>query len=175
MAFCVQEEGLSLELSSKDTYEEVSRQLAAALSPPLEEPLKLRFTQQNNYTQQPKPQPMRFPTQEQDLPDMLHHFGQVSDTLFYEVLDLPLPELERLKTLKVTLPCKRCPCFLFLRGSCSSTAVVSTAATSLHGVPSLSGMWSLPASAACVGALLWYRCTAACMLQLRLYCSQASC
>ena len=114
---------MSLELSSKDTYEEVSRQLAAALSPPLEEPLKLRFTQQNNYTQQPKPQPMRFPTQEQDLPDMLHHFGQVSDTLFYEVLDLPLPELERLKTLKVTLSCKRCPCFLLLEGSCSKLPV----------------------------------------------------
>lgn len=121
----IQEEGLSLELSSKDTYEEVSRQLAAALSPPLEEPLKLRFTQQNNYTQQPKPQPMRFPTQEQDLPDMLHHFGQVSDTLFYEVLDLPLPELERLKTLKVTLPCKRCPCLLSLKGSCSKWSVLA--------------------------------------------------
>ncbi|KAL0031727.1 hypothetical protein WJX79_003396 [Trebouxia sp. C0005] len=95
------EEALSLELSSKDTYEEVSRRLAAALRPPLEDPLKLRFTQQNNYTQQPKPQAMRFPTQEQDLPDMLQHFGQTTDTLFYEVLDLPLPQLERLKTLKI--------------------------------------------------------------------------
>lgn len=99
----IQEEALSLELSSKDTYEEVSRQLAAALRPPLDDPLKLRFTQQNNYSQQPKPQAMRFPTQEQDLPDMLHHFGQTTDTLFYEVLDLPLPQLERLKTLKASL------------------------------------------------------------------------
>ena len=115
----IQEEALSLELSSKDTYEEVSRQLAAALRPPLDDPLKLRFTQQNNYTQQAKPQAMRFPTQEQDLPDMLHHFGQTTDTLFYELLDLPLPQLERLKTLKVSL-LTRLPCQC---GSCSGTVM----------------------------------------------------
>lgn len=110
---------MSLELSSKDTYEEVSRQLAAALTPPLDDPQKLRFTQQNNYTQQPKPQAMRFPTQEQDLPDMLHHFSQSSDTLFYEVLDLPLPQLERLKTLKASL-LTRLPC---QSGSCIGTGM----------------------------------------------------
>ncbi len=115
----LQEEALSLELSSKDTYEEVSRQLAAALTPPLDDPQKLRFTQQNNYTQQPKPQAMRFPTQEQDLPDMLHHFGQTTDTLFYEVLDLPLPQLERLKTLKASL-LARLPCQL---GSCGGAVM----------------------------------------------------
>ena len=109
LCLALQEEALSLELSSKDTYEEASRQLAAALTPPLDDPQKLRFTQQNNYTQQPKPQAMRFPTQEQDLPDMLHHFGQTTDTLFYEVLDLPLPQLERLKTLKASL-LTRLPC-----------------------------------------------------------------
>ena len=109
LCLALQEEALSLELSSKDTYEEVSRQVAAALTPPLDDPLQLRFTQQNNYTQQPKPQAMRFPTQEQDLPDMLHHFGQTTDTLFYEVLDLPLPQLERLKTLKASL-LTRLPC-----------------------------------------------------------------
>ncbi len=108
VALWVQEEGLSLELSSKDTYEDVSRQLAAALTPPLDDPQKLRFTQQNNYTQQPKPQALRFPTQEQELPEMLQHFGQTSDTLFYEVLDLPLPELERLKTLKASVLVAAC-------------------------------------------------------------------
>ena len=101
---CFQEEPISLELSLKDTYEEVSRRLASALTPRLDDPLKLRFTQQNNYTQQPKPQPLRFPTQEQELPDMLQHFGQASDTLFYEVLDMPLPQLERVKTLKARGP-----------------------------------------------------------------------
>ncbi|KAL3154338.1 hypothetical protein ABBQ32_013820 [Trebouxia sp. C0010 RCD-2024] len=98
------EEGLSLELSCKDTYEEVSSRLAAALTPPLDDPSKLRFSQQNNYTQQPKPQPLRFPHHELLLPDMLsqsQHYGQAADTLYYELLDLPLQELERLKTLKI--------------------------------------------------------------------------
>lgn len=93
---------MSLELSCNDTYEEVSRQLASALTPPLDDPSHLRFTQQNNYTQQPKPQPLRFPDHEVLLPEMLVHFGQTSDTLYYEVLDLPLQELEQLKTLKAS-------------------------------------------------------------------------
>lgn len=95
------EEGISIELSCLMTYEDVSRELAEALSPPLDDPMKLRFTQQNNYTQQPKPTPLRWPSQQVELPDMLQHFGQTTDTLFYEVLDLPLPQLERLKTLKI--------------------------------------------------------------------------
>lgn len=93
-----------MELSCKDAYEQVSQQLAQALQPPLEDPLKLRFTQQNGYSQQPKPNPLRHPGQEEFLlPDMLTQFAAPSDTLFYEVLDLPLPELERLKTLKVRI------------------------------------------------------------------------
>ena len=100
-----QEEGLALELSINNTYEEVSQQLAKALQPPLEDPLCLRFTQQHNYSQQPKATPLRHPgaaQQDQLLPDMLTQFQQMADTLFYEVLDLPLPELERLKTLKAS-------------------------------------------------------------------------
>lgn len=100
----LQEEGLSLELSSRDPYEQVSQQLAAALKPPLDDPLKLRFTQQHNYSQQPKSTPLHHPGQQEFLlPDMLTQFNTPSDTLFYEVLELPLPELERLKTLKVML------------------------------------------------------------------------
>jgi len=34
--------------------------------------------------------------------DMLIHYNQTSDILYYEVLDIPLPELQALKTLKVT-------------------------------------------------------------------------
>lgn len=100
----LQEEGLSLELSCNDTYEQVSSRVASVLTPPLGDPSKIRFTQQNNYTQQPKPQHLRFPQQEMLLPEMLsQHFGQTSDTLYYEVLDLPLQELERLKTLRVSV------------------------------------------------------------------------
>ncbi|XP_028119962.1 ubiquitin carboxyl-terminal hydrolase 12-like isoform X9 [Camellia sinensis] len=35
------------------------------------------------------------------LSDMLLHYNQTSDILYYEVLDIPLPELQGLKTLKV--------------------------------------------------------------------------
>ena len=32
---------------------------------------------------------------------MLAHYNQQMDTLYYEVVDIPLPQLETLKTLKV--------------------------------------------------------------------------
>jgi hypothetical protein len=32
---------------------------------------------------------------------MLQHAGHVTDTLYYEVLDMPLPQLEQLKSLRV--------------------------------------------------------------------------
>ena len=118
---------MSLELSSNDTYEEVSAHLAAALNPPLEDPSKLRFTQQNNYTQQPKPQSIPFPHQDRFLPDMLTNFGQTSDTLYYEVLDLPLQELERLKTLKVT------------GGSCTVSIQIHSFSTHPHGTNRMHG------------------------------------
>lgn len=38
------------------------------------------------------------------LAEMLQHFHTLTDTLFYEVLDLPLPHLEQLKTLKARSP-----------------------------------------------------------------------
>ena len=68
----------------------------------------MRFTQQHNYSQLPKAAPLRH-QQEQLLPDMLTQFSQMADTLFYEVLDLPLPQLERLKTLKAR---ELCHCLL---------------------------------------------------------------
>ena len=38
------------------------------------------------------------------LAEMLQHFHTLTDALFYEVLDLPLPHLEQLKTLKARRP-----------------------------------------------------------------------
>ncbi|KAK4385482.1 Ubiquitin carboxyl-terminal hydrolase 12, partial [Sesamum angolense] len=49
---------------------------------------------------QPKPQPIKYRGAER-LTDMLVHYNQISDILYYEVLDIPLPELQGLKTLKV--------------------------------------------------------------------------
>ena len=114
----LQEEGISLELSTRNTYEEVSHQLAGALKGALSDPLCLRFTQQNTYSQQPKPSPLRHPGQADTvlLPEMLAQFNHAIDTLFYEILDLPLPQLEQLKTLKASpahasaLPSAICIC-----------------------------------------------------------------
>jgi ubiquitin carboxyl-terminal hydrolase 7 len=94
----VQEEGMPLELSKADTYDSVAERLAEELK--LEDPQFLRFTQHNAYTQSPKPSPLRF-RQHETLVEMLSQFNNMSDIVYYEVLDMPLPELERLKVLRV--------------------------------------------------------------------------
>ena len=93
----VQEEGIELELNQEMTYDEVEEALAAALK--LEDPRKLRFTQHVGYSGTPKTHPLRWRAAER-LPDMLPP-SHVQQILYYEILDLPLADLERLKTLKV--------------------------------------------------------------------------
>ncbi|KAJ6901063.1 hypothetical protein NC652_026990 [Populus alba x Populus x berolinensis] len=66
----------------------------------LDDPSKIRLTSHNCYSQQPKPQPIKY-GEWIILSDMLVHYNQTSDILYYEVLDIPLPELQGLKTLKV--------------------------------------------------------------------------
>ncbi|PWA43159.1 TRAF-like protein [Artemisia annua] len=58
------------------------------------------LTPHNFYSQQPKPLPIKY-RGVKHLSDMLTHYNQTSDILYYEVLDIPLPELQCLKTLKV--------------------------------------------------------------------------
>ncbi|KAL2549122.1 Ubiquitin carboxyl-terminal hydrolase 12 [Forsythia ovata] len=87
-----------LELSKKNNYDEVVESVARHLV--LEDPSKIRLTPHNCYSQQPKPQPIKYRGVDR-LTDMLVHYNQISDILYYEVLDIPLPELQGLKTLKV--------------------------------------------------------------------------
>ncbi|KAK3000735.1 hypothetical protein RJ639_021934 [Escallonia herrerae] len=86
----------SLEKPKEDEFslELVARHLG------LDDPSKIRLTSHNCYSQQPKPQPIKYRGVEH-LSDMLVHYNQTSDILYYEVLDIPLPELQGLKTLKV--------------------------------------------------------------------------
>ncbi|KAF8694589.1 hypothetical protein HU200_038118 [Digitaria exilis] len=88
----------SLELSKVHTYDDVVERVARQLG--LDDPAKVRLTSHNCYSQQPKPQPIKYRGVEHLL-DMLIHYNQTSDILYYEVLDIPLPELQFLKTLKV--------------------------------------------------------------------------
>ncbi|MCI16598.1 ubiquitin carboxyl-terminal hydrolase family protein, partial [Trifolium medium] len=77
-----------------DVVDRVAQQLD------LDDPSKIRLTPHNCYSQQPKPQPIKYRGVDH-LSDMLVHYNQTSDILYYEVLDIPLPELQGLKTLKV--------------------------------------------------------------------------
>ncbi|KAK9283434.1 hypothetical protein L1049_011676 [Liquidambar formosana] len=88
----------SLELSKLFNYDDVVERVARHLG--LDDPSKIRLTSHNCYSQQPKPQPIKYRGVEH-LSDMLVHYNQTSDILYYEVLDIPLPELQGLKTLKV--------------------------------------------------------------------------
>jgi ubiquitin carboxyl-terminal hydrolase 7 len=92
------EENFSLELSKLHTYDDVVERVAHQLG--LDNPSKIRLTSHNCYSQQPKPQPVKYRGVEHLL-DMLIHYNQTCDILYYEVLDIPLPDLQSLKTLKV--------------------------------------------------------------------------
>ncbi|XP_022765603.1 ubiquitin carboxyl-terminal hydrolase 13-like isoform X1 [Durio zibethinus] len=92
------EDEFSLELSKLYNYDDVVERVAHHLG--LDDPSKIRLTSHNCYSQQPKPQPIKYRGVEH-LSDMLVHYNQNSDILYYEVLDIPLPELQCLKTLKV--------------------------------------------------------------------------
>ncbi|GKU93699.1 hypothetical protein SLEP1_g7273 [Rubroshorea leprosula] len=92
------EDDFCLEMSKLDTYDDVVEKVAQQLG--LDDPSKIRLTAHNCYSQQPKPQPIKYRGVE-NLSLMLVHYNQTSDILYYEVLDIPLPELQCLKTLKV--------------------------------------------------------------------------
>ncbi|XP_022982818.1 ubiquitin carboxyl-terminal hydrolase 12-like [Cucurbita maxima] len=92
------EDDFCIELSKVQTYDEVVEKLAERIG--LDDPSKIRLTAHNCYSQQPKPQPIKYRGVDH-LSDMLVHYNQMSDILYYEVLDIPLPELQGLKNLKV--------------------------------------------------------------------------
>ncbi|KAH7512299.1 hypothetical protein FEM48_Zijuj12G0075900 [Ziziphus jujuba var. spinosa] len=92
------EDDFCLELSKVHSYDEVVERVACRIG--LDDPSKIRLTAHNCYSQQPKPQPIKYRGVEH-LSDMLVHYNQTSDILYYEVLDIPLPELQGLKNLKV--------------------------------------------------------------------------
>ncbi|RXH81275.1 hypothetical protein DVH24_005189 [Malus domestica] len=91
------EDDFSLELSKLNTYDDVVENLACRIG--LENPTKIRLTAHNCLSQQPRRRPIKYQGAEH-LTEMLTHYNQSSDILYYEVLGIPLPELEGLKTLK---------------------------------------------------------------------------
>ena len=92
------EPDVTLELSKLNSYDDVTAALATKLG--MDDPRKLRLTAQNAYSHQPKPVPLASSTLD-SLASMLATYGNTTDVLFYEVLDIPLADLERLKCIKV--------------------------------------------------------------------------
>lgn len=92
------DDDFGLELSKLHNYDEVVERVASKIG--LGDPSKIRLTSHNCYSQQPKPQPIKYRGVDH-LTDMLVHYNQISDIIYYEVLDIPLPELQGLKNLKV--------------------------------------------------------------------------
>ncbi|KAI3915068.1 hypothetical protein MKW92_007257 [Papaver armeniacum] len=88
------EDDFCLELSKVLTYDNVTERVALHLG--LDDPTKIRLTRHDCCSQKPKSQAIRY----QGF-DNLSRYYQTTDILYYEVLEIPLPELEGLKTLKV--------------------------------------------------------------------------
>ncbi|KAH7299953.1 hypothetical protein KP509_24G037500 [Ceratopteris richardii] len=97
------EDEFTLELSKQHLYDDVTERIAQKVG--VDDPSKIRLTAHNSYAQQPKPQPIKYRGVDR-LVDMLTHYNQmsdqISDILYFEVLDIPLPELQGLKTLKIS-------------------------------------------------------------------------
>ncbi|CAL5386328.1 unnamed protein product [Camellia sinensis] len=92
------EDEFCLELSKLHNYDDVVERVARHLG--LDDPSKIRLTSHNCYSQQPKAQPIKYRGVEH-LSDMPVHYNQTSDIPYYKVLDIPLLELQGLKTVKV--------------------------------------------------------------------------
>ncbi len=108
------DEKFNLDLSKSMSYDEVCLSLASALG--VADPTTLRLTQHNTYTNAPKT-PVAFrgvdalvdmlpPRSANKTPSSGGFENALSarakhDILYYEVLDMPLPQLERLKSLRV--------------------------------------------------------------------------
>ena len=92
------ERAMQLTLDKRMTYDQVTARLGKALKC---DPLCLRLTMHNPFSDLPKPQPIKYRGVE-SLQEMLTSFQKTSDALFYEVLEIPLPEYEAKKSLKVS-------------------------------------------------------------------------
>lgn len=96
------EPGIALELLQDMDYDAVTAALAAKIG--LEDHDRIRLTQHNAYSHQPQKHPMKYRgVGVSKLEQMLVHAQHVNDVLYYETLDMPLGELEKLKIIKITL------------------------------------------------------------------------
>lgn len=92
------ENGISVTMDKRMSYDDVCSTIATRISC---NPLHLRLTLHNCYSDLPKPQPLKYRGVD-TLEDMLNSGMQkISDTLFQEVLEIPLVEYDSKKSLKI--------------------------------------------------------------------------
>ena len=87
----------ALEMMKSWTYNQVSEAVASHLG--LDDPLKVQLTARSVYIEMPRAQAIKY-DEETTLQDMCRNEVY---TLYYEPIDVPLPEYEKLVTLRVTL------------------------------------------------------------------------
>ena len=92
------ERAIQVTMDKRMTYDQVTAKVGRALGV---DPLCVRLTMHNPYSDLPKPMPVKYRGYD-TLLEMLTSFQKTSDTLFYETLSIPLPEYEAKKSLKVS-------------------------------------------------------------------------
>ncbi|KAI3902000.1 hypothetical protein MKW92_032897 [Papaver armeniacum] len=88
----------NLQLSKVLTYDDVTETVARHLG--LDDPTKIILTAHNCYSQNLNPHAIKYKGFNH-LSEILIHHNRTSNILYYEFLDIPLPEFQDLKTLKV--------------------------------------------------------------------------
>ncbi|KMZ73738.1 hypothetical protein ZOSMA_141G00080 [Zostera marina] len=96
-------EDFYLELSNKMTYDEIVESIASEISRSgkfIVDPSKIRLTQHNFNLGVPMDEPIKYQSFD-NLLAMLYINGQITNTFYYEVLDIPLPILQNLRCLEI--------------------------------------------------------------------------
>ena len=86
-----------IELGKGFSYDQIVAALAARLG--LADPDLLRLSPHDTYTQQPKAAVKHRGVER--LSDLLVHYAQTTDLVYYEILEMPLPKLERMRVVSV--------------------------------------------------------------------------
>ncbi|KAG1672785.1 hypothetical protein FOA52_002773 [Chlamydomonas sp. UWO 241] len=93
------EGGIQLDLNRDMDYEQVTRALSEHLNLP--SPDVIRLTQHNAWNRGPQRNPLRSECT-LTLESLLTHSKQTNECLYYEVLDMPLAQMEKLKAMRVS-------------------------------------------------------------------------
>lgn len=96
----------TLELRKDMAYDEISSAVTKHLG--LDHSLKVQFTAQSSYTFQPRSQPIRYqPSLRLDAMCRPATVTNPNPVIYYDVINLPLPEYERLVTHKISIHDKK--------------------------------------------------------------------